>query len=310
MPAARAYLVTNPRKERALAEFHDLSGWLEQRGRLAGADANLDPDLGKLSAARPQRIIALGGDGTILSVGRATAHLQIPIIGVNLGKLGYLASYSTEDVRRHLDAALGEEALISKRMALTIDVDSSTGQRFSGLAINDCVLHTGPPYRMLGLEVRVDGFHLATIAADGLIIATPTGSTAHNMAAGGPIVEPEVEAILMTSICPHSFAHRPVVMKAGTELKIAILTAHEGSTAMIDGQVSAPTPAGTIITVRRCVESFRLVRHPRRSSWAALVQKLKWGDGPGTPPPVFSSSGVIHGSGWIAGSGAPEGAGT
>lgn len=290
--SARAYLVTNPQKDRALAEFRDLERWLAARGALAGADVGLD--LPRLQAAAPQRIVVLGGDGTILAVGRDTVPLGVPIVGVNLGKLGYMASYSSDDLRKHVEPALNRDSLVSARMTLDVEVDARDAGVFRGVAINDCVLHTGPPFRMLGMEIRVDGFPLTTITADGLILATPTGSTAHNMAAGGPVVEPEVEAIVMTSICPHSFAHRPVVMAATSELRVTVMTAHEGTTAMIDGQVAMPTPEGTVITVRRGRHPFRLVRHPNRTSWAALVHKLKWGDSPGANHVgIMPTSGII-----------------
>ncbi len=191
-----------------------------------------------------------------------------------------VASYSTDDIREHFDDAMGCEALVSTRMMLDVAVQNGAAAPRRMLAVNDCVVHTGPPYRILSMEIAADGFGLTTITADGLIVSTPTGSTAHNLAAGGPVLDPEVEAIIMTSICPHSFAHRPVVMAATTTLSIKITASNESSSVMIDGQDAVPAPPGTTVTIRRADVPFRLVRQPRRSAWQTLVYKLKWGDGP------------------------------
>jgi len=274
----RAYLLANRNKEDARAAFDHLRAWIADRDQLAGADLSLDP--AAIVSTRPDRLIVLGGDGTILAAGRLVANERIPIAGVNLGKLGYLAAYAEDDIRDHFDAVMTDEALVSDRMMISVTVRQPGGPIHESIAINDCVLHAGPPFRMLTLEVSVDGQILTTISGDGLIVATPTGSTAHNMAAGGPILEPEVSAIVLSPICPHSLAHRPVVMAGSQPITVTVVRANEGSAAMIDGQVGIPTPAGTTVTITRGAQPFRLVRHPERSSWQVLVRKLKWGQGP------------------------------
>lgn len=274
----RAFLIANPYKDRAHKAFDQLRRWLEDRGQLAGADLTVDAEA--IAHARPDRIVVLGGDGTILAVGRAAAEARIPIIGVNLGKLGYLAAYSTTDIRDYFDSAAHDGRLVSSRMMLDVSIQPTAGEAFHSLAINDCVLHAGPPYRMIVTEVALNGESLTTITSDGLIVSSPTGSTAHNMSAGGPIVDPEVEAIVLTPLCPHSLNHRPLVLAPTSELKIMIRQANDGSQVIIDGQSTAPTPPGTIITIRRAGVPFQLVLHPQRSGWQGLVWKLKWGDGP------------------------------
>lgn len=274
----RAFVVANPIKGSALSAFEMVKGWLDRRGQLAGADYGLDPDA--VATARPDRIIVLGGDGTILAAGRSMGAHQVPIIGVNLGKLGYLAAYSVEDLRDHLAAALTDAALVSERMTLEVSVRAADGTVHKSIAINDCVILAGAPFRVLSLDLAVDNQPLTTIVADGLIIATPTGSTAHNMSAGGPILEPQVDAFAVTPICPHSLTHRPIVMAPTNEIAVSVHRANEGTTAIIDGQLSIPAHAGTVVSVRRGPDPFRLVRHPARTSWQGLVYKLKWGTRP------------------------------
>jgi NAD+ kinase len=252
-----------------------MAEWLNSRCELVGSDLSGRAD--EISAARPDYVIALGGDGTILCVGQALGHRQVPIIGVNLGKLGYLAHFSAEDLERHLDRVFADPSLVSRRMMLDVKRTLPTGEVSHGVALNDCVLRVGEPFRTVGLSVHIDDQPVTTIVSDGLIISTPTGSTAHNMACGGPIVFPDVDAIILTPLAPHSLTHRPVVVGPTSQVTIAVRQTSAGTAVVLDGQLVHPVPGGTTISVRKSPESMQLVQNPERRSWDLLVQKLKWG---------------------------------
>jgi len=272
---SRIFLIGNARKSNVSETFHSLSQTLKQRGLLAGADLDCKPEA--IASATPDLIISLGGDGTILAVAQAMQHRQVPIAGVNLGKLGYLADFTADDLIRHLDEILRDGELVSRRMMLDVTVSMPGDESMDCIAVNDCVLRVAAPYRTVGLTVDIDNNPVTTIVSDGLIIATPTGSTAHNMSCGGPIVQPDVDAIIMTPLCPHSLTHRPVVFGASARLGIQIRPASEGVGLVLDGRHVRPLSGGSRLLIARSRDAFQLVRNPERRSWDTLVKKLKWG---------------------------------
>jgi NAD+ kinase len=230
-----------------------------------------------LAVHRPDRIIVLGGDGSILAVARELGDRQVPIAGVNLGKLGFLAEFSAADVGRHLDAILHKPGIISTRMILQATISRFDGQAVQSLAVNDCVIHAGPPYRMIDLSITVDGQHLTDFSGDGLVVATPSGSTAHNMSAGGPIVQADVRALILTPIAPHSLSHRPLVVAGHSNIEVIARQANNGSMVVVDGQVPLPFNAGDRLSVCRAECEFQLVHNPDQPRWYTLTKKLKWG---------------------------------
>ncbi len=274
-PRPRVFLLANARKPAAVSAFRELSARLEERGLLAGSDLNGDPSA--VNAASPDYVIALGGDGTILHAGQAMQHRQVPIIGVNLGKLGYLADFSMAEVEAHLDELLADEGLISRRMMLDVSILTPGEPKWDGVALNDCVVRVGSPFRTISMDILVDEKLLCTVAADGMILATPTGSTAHNLACGGPIVEPGVETIIMTPMGPHSFTHRPLLIAPGSTLTVRLGANSRGAAAVLDGQCVKNLSPGTGIVVNRSKSWFKLVRNPSRTPWQTLIMKLKWG---------------------------------
>jgi NAD+ kinase len=271
----RVFLIGNARKANVSEEFKRLAALLQSKGLLVGSDLDGEPDA--INKAEPDYVIALGGDGTILAVGKAMQHRQVPIIGVNLGKLGYLAHFSVDELEKHLDRILGDSSLVSNRMMIDVQIAKSDGGAIHGIALNDCVLRVGEPFRTVGLSVHIDDHPVTTIVSDGLIISTPTGSTAHNMACGGPIVFPDVDAIILTPLCPHSLTHRPVVVGPASRVEIGVRQSSSGTAVVLDGQSVHPIPGGSSITVKKSERTLRLVQNPLRKSWDLLVQKLKWG---------------------------------
>lgn len=274
-PTRRVFLLGNATKSIVGATFDRLSRWLDDRGVLVGSDS--DGHLERIREARPDLVVVLGGDGTILAAARAMDDEQAPIVGVNLGKLGYLADFTADELQRHFDQILSDDGLVSRRMMLDVIIAEPSGATWRGLAVNDCVVRAGTPFRTVSLSVALDDHPLTTIIGDGLIVATPTGSTAHNLSCGGPILEPHIEAMILTPMAPHSLSHRPVVLHSDICIHITAAETNQGTTAVLDGQIIRPLPSQARISVRRASERFRHVRNPERNGWDTMINKLKWG---------------------------------
>ena len=281
--SARAFLIGNAGKSGVAETFTKLSEWLDARGMLAGSDLSGHPE--RVNEILPDLVIVLGGDGTLLAVVQALRHRQVPIVGVNLGKLGYLADFAVDELERDLDRILTDRTLVSERMMLDVLIAPPTGEEWSGIAVNDCVIRVGTPFRTVSLAVEIDKHAVTTIVGDGLIVATPTGSTAHNMSCGGPILQPDVAAMILTPKCPHSLTHCPVVVCPDAEVDVTVGESSEGAAVVLDGQLVRAAPGGTRVTIRRSPATFQLIRNPRRQSWDTLIDKLNWGQplGGGNP---------------------------
>ena len=276
MAEKSVYIIGNPRKPKVRPTLELLREWIATRARVVGAD--LGCDAAKLAAADPDFVVVLGGDGSILGVARALGANQKPIIGVNLGKLGYLAEFTVDEFRQQFERLLAEPQWISRRMMLDVRIEQPA-EPFTTWAINDCVIHAGPPFRLIELEIHVDGTRLATLAGDGLIIATPGGSTAHNMSAGGPILQPGLDAIVITPICPHSLAFRPIAVEGHSTIRVVAATVNPGTTVSVDGQLSTGLLSGDALIVKRSSECLHLARNPAYPAWHTLLTKLHWGRG-------------------------------
>lgn len=271
----RIFILGNPDKPEVVGVFNDLVDFAASRCHLVGAELSLD---GKIALeAGAGKIIVLGGDGTLLGVSRSLRGHQVPLIGVNLGKLGFLAEFTVAELKEHFDRAVGDETLVDQRMLLNVTVRRVGTVRFESLSVNDCVVQTGPPFRMITLGVAIDGIRLTEVSGDGLIVCTPSGSTGHNLSAGGPIVQAGVKAIVLTPLCPHSLTHRPVLVERRSEIEIAALRVYSASMVIVDGQVSYELAEGDTITIRRFSSNFQTVRNPQHPVWHNLVTKMGWG---------------------------------
>jgi NAD+ kinase len=272
MGKPRIYILANPHKENASRVLAELCEWIGRRAEVVGAE--MTEDYGQIAPHRPDRLIVLGGDGTMLGVARFLEDRQVPMIGVNLGKLGYLAEFSVEDLKETFDLVATSDALICNRIILEVRLNASPDTL---LALNDCVIQAGPPFRVIELDVRVDGEHLTTISGDGLIVATPSGSTAHNLSAGGPILLPGLRAFALTPLCPHSLTHRPLVVESDSQIYVSVSQANAGTVVSIDGQVTLPLKSGSGLTVRRSPIEFPVIGNPKHGRFYTLVTKLQWG---------------------------------
>ena len=224
--------------------------------------------------------VVFGGDGSIISVARQLSREKIPIIGVNLGKLGFLAEFGVAELKELFDDITSGKAPIDKRMMLGCSILSNGRERFCSVAINDVFITAGPSFRPIELKISVDGQPLAGCISDGLIIATPTGSTAYNLSAGGPILSGRMQAMVITPICPHSLSFRPIVINAESTIEVFGVHVNEGTTLSIDGQISCKLAIGNIVTVERHKDDFLIVNNPRRTQWDTLATKLRWAEKP------------------------------
>jgi len=296
----RAGLVARPQLAAARPTLIELASWLDTRGitpvfeadtaalaGIQGRDTASADDL----ARHVDLVIALGGDGTLLAAANriAAAGLDVPIAGVNFGSLGFLTEITLAELYDAMAAVVDGRAAIDSRMMLHAAIarphDEAT--LVDRLVLNDIVITRGSLSRMIDLEVRVmpgsasaqPWDFVTRVKADGLILATPTGSTAYNLSAGGPIVEPAVDAFVMTPIAPHTLTNRPLVLSGGTEVRIAPLFDDVKTEVYVtfDGQMGRELQRGEEIVIGRAERRLNLVRASGRSYYDVLQQKLKWG---------------------------------
>lgn len=241
----------------------------------AGSGALFTPeDAGSLDL-----LVSLGGDGTLLRAARLLGGHQVPILGVNLGNLGFLTSVAPAQLEEALAAVDSGEVVLDERMTLSIDVVGSDGRiHGSYRALNDAVLQRGGVARMIRLRVLAGSEEVGTYSADGIILATPTGSSAYSLSAGGPIVAPAVECILATPVSAHTLAIRPLVLPAEERVTVEVLSPSENLVLTIDGQESAGLARGDRLVVSRDPRRVILLRLAGQTFFATLRRKLRWGD--------------------------------
>lgn len=273
----RVAIIGSPEKPLAGPTLERAARWLESRASVVFSE--LTHDSKRVLAHQPDLIFVLGGDGTLIAAAHNLGCRQVPIVGVNLGKLGFLAEFTIGQLEREGDFLFTGEMPMTRRIMLGVKLEARGGVTES-LAVNDCVVLAGQPFRMIEMRVAVDGEEVAEIRGDGLIVSTPSGSTAHNLSAGGPILEPTAEAFIITPICAHALTFRPLAVDARRTIEIRVARENEGTTVAIDGRQHEPLRAGDRLVLSRYPAEFLLVRNPRRSVWFALRQKLMWGRNP------------------------------
>lgn len=277
-------IVSKPGSDAAPDLVPKLIDWLKQRGIVTRID---EPTAAYVGAAGLPRedvpegcdlIVVLGGDGTLLSAARAIGRKEVPLFPVNLGGLGFLTAITVEELFPELQRALRGEHRIAKRRLLTVEVERKGEVVSSYDALNDAVLTKAALARMIDLDTHVDEQFVARYKADGLIIATPTGSTAYSLSAGGPIIFPSVPAICLTPICPHMLTNRPVLVPETSVIRVLSYGPDDSVFLTIDGQVGGPLREGDSVVCRSSHASLHLVRPPRMMFFDVLREKLKWGE--------------------------------
>ena len=288
----RVGLVAKHRLDAAAGVLAELAGWLEARAiepvfetdtaALAGLPA------GRATWSRddlPQNcnlIVVLGGDGTLIGMADriAAADVEVPILGVNFGSLGFLTEIPLAELYESLEEVLADEAEIDSRMMLRARSIRHGSVHTERLVLNDVVITRGALSRIIELSVADGDEPIMCVRADGLIVATPTGSTAYNLAAGGPIVHPELDAMLLTPIAPHMLTNRPVIVPADATLRVRPLMDASNAEvfATFDGQSGHPVERDDVIEISRAERTLQLVRSSKRTYFDVLRQKLKWGE--------------------------------
>ncbi|HUG00895.1 MAG TPA: NAD(+)/NADH kinase [Longimicrobiales bacterium] len=273
-------VVGHPRYAGMSGAVGDLGAFARDRGLALQAEEHLLPllpDATPIEAGALDLLVTLGGDGTLLRGARLVAGLSTRLLGVNLGHLGFLTSIPPDDLPGTLDAVLRGDYWLDERGTLEAVVEAGEP---GFTALNDVVLHLSGMARLIRLALYVgegdEREHIGSYSADGLILATPTGSTAYSLSAGGPIVAPGMECILATPISPHQLTIRPLVVPASSVVSVELLAPHRTAILTVDGQQSAELPAGRSVLVRRGPSPVRLVRLPGQSFFATLRQKLHW----------------------------------
>jgi NAD+ kinase len=278
-------VISKPDAQEARTLVPALLTWLEARGitlridTVTAAYAGLAGGLDRDEVPRgSQLVIVLGGDGTLLSAARAIGGSETPLLAVNLGGLGFLTAISTDELFPELERALHNEHRIARRRMLSCELHRG-GEVISRYeALNDVVITKAHIARMMDLVCNVDAHFVCRYKADGLIIATPTGSTAYSLSAGGPIVFPSVGALCITPICPHTLTNRPVIVSDSSVIQILNLALDGDAYLTIDGQVGEPMKEQDRVICRSSRNSLSLIRPPRMLFFDVLRQKLKWGE--------------------------------
>lgn len=228
-------------------------------------------------ASRVDLIVVLGGDGTLLSVTRGVLE-GTPILGINMGTLGFLTEHPADRLMPMLHAVLDGQGEIARRERLTVTVEHPDKETITRRVLNDAVVNKSALARMLVLSVHVNGAFVSRFKADGLIIATPTGSTAYNLSAGGPILYPNLEALVVTPICPHALTNRPIVLSLTSKIEIRLESHSEEVWLTLDGQQGFPIGTEDLVKIESCPDPVMLITDPRRSYFQVLNRKLKWGE--------------------------------
>ena len=263
-----------------------LTAWLTARGRKVFLDSETAAALnvqGYKREAIPKfvdMIIVLGGDGTLLSVARLVANgrSDVPIFGVNLGSLGFMAELSLDELYRNLEKSISGRLVTEERMMLEASVVRE-GKRIARYRVlNDAVINKGALARMMELKVSVNDGHLTTLRADGLILATPTGSTAYSLSAGGPIIHPTIHCFVVTPICPHTLSNRPIALPDDVVVKVRLTSLSEDVSLTLDGQIGFPLEPDDVVEIKKSRFRIKLIKHPGKSYYEILRTKLKWGN--------------------------------
>ncbi len=283
----RTLLLYNTSKPQAVKAAAEVRALVQHHGTLLGelpAESGLLPERFKDA----DLYVVFGGDGTLLGQVRRCASPSSAMLGVNMGKLGFLTAFDLPAIRANAHALFGDAPLPTEEYnLLKVEVfgRGDAEPRFSTVALNDAVIVAGPPYRLITLAIYLNGELGPTIRGDGLIISSPVGSTAYNLSAGGPALDPSVDAFAITPIAPQSLSFRPVVVNGNARIevvaeKVNAGTAGLGSTLSLDGQVQAPLKAGDRIVITRNSHGVRFVLNAQSDWWSRLISRLQWASAP------------------------------
>jgi NAD+ kinase len=272
-------IVVKPNNREARATATELFAWLKARGveqigepLSAGA---IESEGAALSPA--DLVIVLGGDGTMIATARLIGEAEMLVVGINYGGLGYLTDFRIEEMFPALESIIAGEFTIDRRVMLEVELIHDGKRTESGRVLNDVVINKAALARIITIDVLLNGLFVNSFRADGLIVSTPTGSTAYNLSAGGPIVFPTMNAVVITPICPFTLTNRPIVIPDAAEIELILKNENEGVVLTFDGQLGYSITANDRVLIRKSKTTFNLVKPANRNYFDVLRDKLKWG---------------------------------
>jgi NAD+ kinase len=290
VPIKRIGVVIKPGLPKALATVAELLRWLTARGLQLYAGPSLDHAAlvaqtgGTLHAIELEEmagtvdlIVVLGGDGSMIGTARVMGDYDIPVLGINYGTLGYLSEFRVEEMFPALETVLAGDFLIEERVRLSVELLSGDKLPVHNRALNELVVNKAAMARIIDIEARMNGQLISQFRADGLIISTPTGSTAYNLSAGGPVVYPSMNALVITPICPFRLSDRPIVVPDDAIIEVSIKTPGEEVYLTLDGQIGHEVEVGDRILIRKSRTTFKIVQPANRNYFDVLRDKLRWG---------------------------------
>ena len=284
-------VIVKPHQPEAVETICQLAAWLAEREiKLAATPTvergEVEAQTGcvievlepKELATKVDLVVVLGGDGTMIAAARMLGDQEVPVLGVNFGTLGYLAEFRPEEMIPTLASiVVGETYCLDRRVMLTAEICRGEERLPHSRVLNDVVISKSALARIIEMETRLNGLFVNTFRADGLIISTPTGSTAYNLSAGGPVIYPSMNAVVVTPICPHTLSNRPLVVPDDSVIEITLKTPREEVAVTLDGQVGFPLEAGDRVSIRRSRTTFNLLQPANRNYFDVLRDKLRWG---------------------------------
>jgi NAD+ kinase len=276
----RVGVVVKPNHEEAWQTARNLGDWLEKRGlSFIGKTfpQGTEEDDSQEFNGHVDLVVVLGGDGTMISAARLLKNTDVPILGINYGSLGYLTEFRIEEMFSALEKVLAGEYTLDRRVTLDVEHLRHGASLSKNRVLNDVVINKAALARIIQIEAKLDNLYVNDFRADGLIIATPTGSTAYNLSAGGPIVFPSMNAVVLTPICPFTLSNRPIVVPDSAEIELYLKTKNEEVVLTLDGQVGYELTVNDVVKIRKSATTFNLVNPPNRNYFDVLRNKLRWG---------------------------------
>jgi NAD+ kinase len=273
-------IVIKPDNSEARQTGRELTDRLGERGIATIAEGLIEAGNGSFQDREfpaCDLVVVLGGDGTMISTARMIGDADVLVLGVNYGSLGYLTDFRIEEMYSALDAIFNGEYAVDRRVMLHAEHWRNEEMIAGGRVLNDVVVTKAAVARIIEIETRLDGQFVNSFRADGLIAATPTGSTAYNLSAGGPIIFPSMNAIVLTPICPFALTNRPIVVPDTSQIELELQNENEGVVLTLDGQIGYPMLSNDIIKIRKSRTTLNLLQPPNRNYFDVLRNKLKWG---------------------------------
>ena len=277
-------ILSKPKFPNMKATLTQLVAWLREHRKHVVLDPKAATLLGKAAppsgggiAAKADMVLVLGGDGTMLNAARLVEKRSVPILGINMGGLGFLTEVGADQLYKTLERVFAGDYSLEERLMLRARLEGHGRRITDATVLNDVVVAKGELSRMIAMTIAIDGQFVTSLRGDGLILSTPTGSTAYSMSAGGPIVTPSVTALVITPICPHTLTHRPLLVPSTARLEVTLTSHDKGAMVTFDGQVGVAMKEGDTVTIEPSRHKTRLIRLPEGTYYDVLRRKLKWG---------------------------------